>query len=344
MESFKSLLKKIKDKPSDFPLHTITKFDEIIDLIKKIDGVKSDVYLDSFNDLDRIRFSAVLSDFTNIFPRDLDGGGRIIINKNATHSFTASDKIISSILHENAEPIMQAGFIVPSDEKVKKILQEIEPLIEIEKALYSNPRVLIGLTDKKEDDGGKVWKVFDVEPSSPTGDWLAMEDSGKINSLPINFNTSCIQNKNELFDVTIPYLKGVTFKDLALILKDNEDILCQFRLNLSKTIEYAKSDGKSIEEMKNDIIRPEIDKISKEFKSTKNIHKLKVSGITVSTVTLGLLSYSSTGLSQIIGGFLGTGGLGLLIKQEAEFQKEISELQNNPFYLMWKFKTEKNIA
>lgn len=346
MITFNSLIAELKKDPSNFPMHLIEHSNEVLQMIKDIEGVKSNVQLDNVNhDLDRIRFSAILSDFTNIFPKDLDGGGRIIINAKANHSFTVSNRLLSSIVHEDSQPIIQSGYIIPSPEKTKNFIKEIEPLIEIRKVLYSNPRILIGLSNKeKTNDGGRTWNVHDVDQNSPEGNWLAMEESEESNALPINFSGFESNNKQELFEITIPYLKGISFKDLALILNDHEDLLSQFRVNLTTIINQAKIDGKSINEMKNDLIRPEVDKISKQFSTIKNIHKLKVSGITVSTATLGLISFSTAGMGALVSGFLGSSGLGLLLKQEADYQKEISELQNNPLYLMWKFKKERNVS
>lgn len=345
MVTFKTLIAELKKNPSDFPMHLIKHSNEVLEMIKNIEGVKSNIQINNVNhDLDRIRFSAILSDFTNIFPKDLGDGGRIIIKTNDDNSFTISSRLLSSIVHEDSQPIIQSGYIVPSDEKTKKIIKEIEPLIEIRKVLYSNPRILIGLTNKQEvSNVGREWNVFDVDQNSPAGNWLALEESEERNSLHINFQGFESNDKQELFEITIPYLKGISFKDLALILNDHEDLLSQFRVNLTTIINQAKIDGSSINEMKNDIIRPEVDKISKQFTTIKNIHKLKVGGITLSTVTLGLISYSTAGMGALVSGFLGSSGLGLLLKQEADYQKEISELQNNPLYLMWKFKKERKV-
>lgn len=343
MKTLQTILKDIKNG-GNYSRYYVENANDILDIVKNIDGIKTDTYIDNFNEeLDRIRFSSVFADFTNIYS---NSGGKseleIMLKKNGEHLISAHQEIISKILHENSLPVMYPGFMARNQAEVSLFLKTIEPLFEIEKALYHNTRIVMGLTDKKTPDGkGKVWEVFDIDPNSPFSNWMVMDTSVKNNSMPIDFGSNINSNNEELFEISIPYLKGVSFKDLALILKDNDDLLSGFRKNLKIVIENAKQDNKTILEMKNDIVRPEVDKISHKFSTIKNMHKLKVAGTTISTVTLGLLSYSTMGIGSILSGCLGSGGLGLLLKHEADFQKEVSDLKENPYYLMWKFKNEK---
>ena len=169
-----------------------------------------------------------------------------------------------------------------------------------------------------------------------------MENSEITKSLPINFSPFDFADKSELFELTVPYLKGIDLKELSKILSDYSDILSSFRTNIKQLIIQAKKDGKHIEEMKNDIIRPQIDKISSEFKHIQQIHKLKVYGTTFTTITLGLLAYNTSGLSQAISTFLGTGGIGMYFKNEIDYKNEMHKLSKEPRYMMWELKKLKN--
>lgn len=343
MKTLETIIKETRNR-NDYSKYYVENANDILDIVKNIEGIKTDTYIGNFIDeLDKIRFSAIFADFTNIYST---GGGKselqIMLKKNGEQVISAHQEIVSKILHKNSLPVMHPGYMTPNQAEVSSFLKIIEPLFEIEKVLYHNARIIMGLTDKKTPNGtGRVWEVFNIDPNSPFNNWIVMDTSVKSNSMPIDFGTNSNSNNEELFEISIPYLKGISFNDLALIIKDHEDLLSGFRKNLKTVIENAKQDKKAIIEMKNDIVRPEVDKISQKFNTIKNMHKLKVAGTTVSTVTLGLLSYSTLGIGSIISGCLGSGGLGLLLKHEADFQKEISDLKENPYYLMWKFKNEK---
>lgn len=340
-DDLRDIIHKNPDKYGHFYIENI---EAILSYSKEREGIKSDTFLTDLNkDLDRIRFSAVFSDFTNIYPVGLGGGGNVVIK--TEQKVTVNDEVLKAVIQVNEKPILHAGFAIRNEKEFTPFLKNIEPLIDSEMAMVHNSRLVIGLTDKKGPDGsGRVWRTWEVQPDSPVGNWLTVENSKSQDSIPIDFKPNVIDKKNELFEITVPYLNGIEFSDLTLILRDNYDLISSFRINLKELIKNAEKDGKTISEMKNDLVRPQVDQLNAKFKSISYIHKLKVGGTVFSTVSLGLLSYSTMSLGTIISSFLGSSGLGLLVKHEVDYQKEISKLQENPFYLMWKFKKASNGA
>ncbi len=335
------LIEIVAKNPDTYSDFYVNNEKDISAYVQSIEGVKTDNYLYNFTtDLDKLRFSVVFSDFSNVFSRFTAATGQMILLKE--QKVTVNDEIINAVLHQGETPILHPGYFISGKDETTALLKQIEPLIVTNRALLHNQRIVLGLTGEKgPNDKGRVWKSFSIDPNSPSGNWLAMENAINKDSIQINFNPSDEINKTELFEITVPYLKGISFKDLSLILNDNQDLLSAFRINLKKLVEESKANGKSVLEMKNDMVRPAVDKVSNEFKKIKNIHKLKIAGTTMITVTLGLLSLSNMGLGQVVSGFLGTSGLGLLVKQEIDFQKKLASLKDNPFYLMWELKNKK---
>lgn len=335
------ILKSIINEPTKFGDFYINHFEKIHKYTRNKTGINTDTYISDFiKELDRIRFSTVFSDFTNIYPAGLGNGGNFVIKPE--QNVTVNDSILKAVVSRNKQPILNAGFLLRDEKELSDFLKTIEPLIISERAMMHNSRIIIGLKEqRKKANQPNTWEVYDVQPNSSVGNWLSLENSEKQNSTPINFNPESLKNKKELFDITIPYLKGIPITELNKVLNDNEDLISSFRKNLKLVVDEAKKNSKTLIEMKNDIVRPEVDMISKKFKRVKEIHGLKIAGTVLSTVTLGMVGYSTMGIGSIVSGFLGAGGLGMLVKQEVDYKNEIAKLEDNPFYLMWKFKNEK---
>lgn len=335
------LLHKIINDPDAYGSFYVENCGAILDYVKQKDGLKSDAFIaDLKNELDKLRFSSVFSDFTNIYPEGIGSEGNVVLQKE--QQVTINDNLIKSIVVENQKPILHAGYIIRNQNELSPFLREIEPLIEADKAVIHNSRLIMGLTNEKGPDGkGRVWQTWNVNPSSPIGNWLTAESAKNQNSIPIDFKPKDIDVKGELFQVSLPYLKGIPFSELVKVLKDNEDLISNFRKHLKDLVAQSKNDGKTIEEMKNDLVQPEIEKINRKFKSVSNIRALKVGGTVLSTAVIGLMTYPVAGFGPIISSFFGVGGMGLLVKNQGDFLKEIDQLKDNPLYLMWKIKKKK---
>src|SRR5690606_20669273 len=143
-------------------------------------------------------------------------------------------------------PDLQAGYIVRDPKELSPFLREIEPLVEAEKAVVHNSRLVMGLTNKKGPDGvGRLWETWNVSPSSPVGNWLTAESSRNQNSIPIDFRPEDIDTKGELFEISLPFLKGIPFSELVKMLQDNEDLISSFRKHLKELVNQSKNEGKS---------------------------------------------------------------------------------------------------
>ena len=335
------LLHKIINDPNSYGSFYVDNCVAILDYIKQKDGLKSDAYISDFkNDLNNLRFSTVFSDFTNIYPEGIGSGVKVALQSN--QQFTIDRNLINSVVVQNQKPVLHAGFVIRNENELSPFLRQIEPLIEADKAVVHNGRLIMGLTNKKSQNGiDQVWKSWDVSPSSPIGNWLTVENSRNQHSIPIDFKPEDIDVKEELFQISLPYLKEIPFRELVKILEDNEDVISSFRKHLKELVSQSKKDGKTIEEMKNDLVQPELDIINRKFRSVANIRKLKIGGTVLSTAALGLMTYPVAGFGPILSSILGSGGMGLLVRSQVEFLKEVDKLKDNPLYLMWKIKKKK---
>jgi hypothetical protein len=345
----KQLIESGKKFPKEYGQKYVDNFNQIYNFIQNYNGLKSDIFLrDTTKELNKIRFCAVFSDLTSIYFKELNKEeGQIIIQEpdkiKENFKITIPNTLLKELKEDNGKLIIHPGFLVRNERDINKSINLLEPLLESQRAILHNIRTVVCLSNKRppipKPDGteNKVWTVYTVSPESPEGHWFVSENSSQTESLPISFNPTQLIDKQEIFNLTIPYLQNIPLSELVKILNDNDDVILNFRSGVKELVSQAKSGGKSIEEMRFDIVEPEIEKLRRNFKRIKSMHRIKV-GASVGSITLSLLSYSINEFSQIISSFLGAGGLGYMFKSEEEYQKEIERLKDSKLYLLWKIK------
>lgn len=334
------LIHTIINQPDKYGVFYRNNLQDILIYSREKIGIKTDTYVkDLLNELDNIRFSTIFSDFTNVYP--FGAGTELHIMPIPDTQLTLTDGIFDNLVKEGQNPILHAAILVQGPQVLSPFLRELEPMIKSEKLLVHNSRIALGLTNKSHKNGGRVWKIFEIDPASPYGNWLCTESAIRENTLPIDFNPENLIDKNELFDLTIPYFKGIPFSELDKILDDHADHLSELRQELNNIITKSKHDRTNISELKHDVIQPKIDKIGRDFKKISEIHTLKVGGTLIGSLTLGLMSLTTGGVAAAAGGLLGSGGLGLALKEFSEYRKDMHEIRDNPLYLLWKLKQRK---
>jgi len=98
-------------------------------------------------------------------------------------------------------------------------------------------------------------------------------------------------------------------------------------------------DGKSVtQELINDVVKPEVDKVEKMLKSTLSRNRFikGTTSLTYATATLGMLALSSFTLNSFLA-FSGVAAFNLFANENAYLTK-MDELETNPYYLLWKLK------
>lgn len=331
-----------KNNPQKFGEIYFENFRAIYEHVKNFQGLKSDLYLnDTKSELNKIRFSIVFSDLTSIYfqnPFLNEESANIIIPDNVSADFkiTLPESVANEIKNSNGSFVIHPGFLTRSEKDIKRTVGLIEPLLEKRKAIMHNIRTVMCLAENPK-GGDDIYKVFPVTPNSPLGHWFVSDNSSHTDSLPIEFSPSLYRNKEELFDVSIPYIQNAPFDVILKILEDNEDIINNFRTGLKSLVDEAKKGGKTLDEIKYDLVDIELEKITKKFRSIKSLLKLKVRG-SVGFITLSLLSLTAADFQPALFIPAITGGLGYMGNAELEFQKQFDELRDQRLFLLWKFK------
>lgn len=341
MEEFKKLLKQtIKHNPEGYTSFYSQHEEEFLKISKGALGIKSDVFLPEINDLEKIRFSSVFSDLVNIYPTGIRQTGKLIIKNE--QDVTVPKEILDLVIKDGESPVMQAGYLTRSDTEIKTLLKSLRPLLYQGNVVVHNTRAIFGRTNQPSGyEDGKVWQEFLVSPESEAGNWLVMNNSKHNDSLPINFSPVTYANERELFDLSVPYISNVPIDDLAKILEDNSDLLATFRNQVNELVKNAMLDGKTVHQMKQDLVRPQIEAISRSFRKIQNQHRYKLLRAVLTFAGAALVAPYTAALTAAIAVM---GGIGVstldLITNEAEFQKEVADLKEQPLYLMWRMKNK----
>jgi flagellar hook-associated protein FlgK len=311
--------------------------DQIIDALSKLKGIKTELYLKEINSelQNLIRFSTIFSDLTI-----LNNTTSSITNSHVTYfepeskyyqdrklTFPASEfNIFSPDVFE-----MSPCYIYRSDEEVKKIAKLFGPLINSNRLLV---RPLRGVYAHNKITNENI--LHYVNPNTDNKHWL-VDNVIKDEYFFID-NGLSFSEVMKLFELTLPYFTEIKLETLNKILEDEADLLSSFRNNLKNLIKEGQNNFKSLKELQQDLLNPEIEKINRRFKKIKSLHKLTVGGI-VGSFTLSLLLgvYEGTEIIKLLSSFLPAGGL---VASEIKFQDDIDILKDNGFYLLWRINSK----
>jgi len=180
----------------------------------------------------------------------------------------------------------------------------------------------------------------EVNIDSPDSNWGIVENANKFGSIPIKFTPSGLQSSKELMEITIPYFEGIDFELLNKIIDDNQLQIQGFRASINMLIDGAKKSGKDILEIKNDLVRPQVEKLEMQFKRLNEQHSLKVAGASLVSISAVLVSFASVGVVPAIGAALA--GAASLLGLENDHNSKHQGIEENPLYFLWQMKKAKN--
>lgn len=227
------------------------------------------------------------------------------------------------------------AFIFSQGDEVNRFAEQLYPFIENGRLLFQPDRFLLYLEGKNE-DGGRRWNTLDVSHFSSLESWETIDESNS-RPIPLQYSSNGNINQHSIFEITIPYLEGVKFSDLAKILEDEDDLLSGLRVSIKEATKEVKNTNDLIT-VRQDIIDPKIDALNRKFKSIVNSHIFKVAGAGIGTVALAYTAVSTAGISASLATICGSGGIGLLGKEYSDYREKINELKDNPYYFLWKCK------
>jgi hypothetical protein len=232
--------------------------------------------------------------------------------------------------------VVTAGTSSFTEEEADFLNQNLLPLFESERLTLSpNRNLIIAAGDETEPS----FYIVPTERDRINGIWRAPLTGQSQTSIPITDFAETEQQLELTQNIILPFISGLDVKDFNQILNDENDLLSNFRKELKSLTLLKPGEIKHSNEIYQDLIRPRLDKITKKFKSISEIHSLKVKGVVLVTAALSLLSVAFgdyiTAASTMSSVGMGSAGF---VKFESEYQTEIANLKNDPFYLLWKLK------
>jgi hypothetical protein len=337
----KQFHKICQNRPDQFGGFYSDNITAIADWLEKREGLKTSYKLfDLDKQADWISFSLIFSDTLILYPL---GNYTLKITlpkgqsfKKNIESLTLPKELYNEISSNEVLDKLLLGYINCDSGQLKDFTYKLKTLIKNEKVLLCPDRIALKVEDDPEQIGHKRYHGIPVVSDSSFNKWILTPDNEKLNSLPLIENMPKPEMVNELYSLSIPYLSGSRFNDLSKVLDDNLDCLSILRSHLKNTItEYR--DSKTIKEIHEDLIRPEIDKLNIRFKKIQNMHRMRIAGVVLSTSTIALALYEKEGVLASIIELLGAGGFGLL-RSENKYQEAIMTMKEEPLYLFWKLK------
>jgi len=308
--------------------------EEVLQILKGFTGSKSEIYLNDLDlELDNIvRFSSLFSDITiiNTSGSPIEDYHFTFFDPNHRHYLERQLTIPEEYLIETgADPrYFLPCYIFRNDSETKKLFQQYKSFLNNERLLIRPLRALY-VNHPRLQQG----TIFYVDPNTSNDHWYI----NKLNlseSILIDNGRMSISNLKDLFEISLPYLKNIDLETLSKVLEEESEILSTFRNKLSEIVKEAGNNPDRIEEIKNDIANTSVERLNKRFKQIQKSHRLTI-GITVGTFILTL----STGNIDVKSIIASTGsGLGAITIANSDYQDRISDLKEDPFYLLWRIK------
>lgn len=312
---------------------------QIIDDLRAFDGLQSDIYLNhSSNELEQVKFGAIFSDFMSMYSgahreheshftyfdkespyaRDL----KITIPGTLTHEINQTSNLLPCYAHSNSDDLKSAA-------------KRFDALIESNKAMLRPIRSL--WVDHNHIKDEKRGVIYYAQPNTSPKHWTIM-DSFSRESLPISSYLQSAQAQTML-DLTLPYFRNTDLINLTKVLEEERDVLGGFRKELKNIVMNFDEVSSSLQEIRQDVIRPEIEKINRQFKHHKNVHSLKVlGGVGMFSLSLVKLVVLPGTISDVVSSIIGSTGLSTMMVSEIQYQNEMNKLRDNPYFLLWKLK------
>jgi hypothetical protein len=179
--------------------------------------------------------------------------------------------------------------------------------------------------------------IYYADGNTSNDHWY-LKDSFARNSLPIPHYLDNYKIQS-LFNLVLPYFRNIKMETLVKILDEESDTLSPLRRELKRIVlNYAEND---LEEVRQNILRPEIDTINRKFKNYKSAHKLRIVGsVGLFSVSLIKVFVSNENLPDFISSIMSGAGVSGIFLSERKYQEDINSLRDSPYFLLWKIKRQ----
>jgi hypothetical protein len=316
---------------------------QVREAIKFFRGVKTDVYLDfSENTLTKLNLSLIFSDFVSVFPFVTAEMECTVLEQSAPYYPSRAflpPGMIDELLQVEGQPIIKPAYIYPKDERVKGFLDKISSFA-LSGQIMVRPTPFIMCLEKNLFQGRKSWKTISVEPNSPIETWFSLTSETTQNAIPFDKGDFVSSHQSELCSFTLPYLEGISFKDLYQVLEDEKDYLTEFRKGVREMLEELEKESSFPKDLYNDVARPAVDKIERKFKSISESRSMRIKGAVLAGAVISLAALNTTGVIAALVGALGGTAFNSIVKEWSEKTTGKADLREMPHYLLWRLKQE----
>ncbi|GAA3721781.1 hypothetical protein GCM10022268_32480 [Sphingomonas cynarae] len=289
-----------------------------------------------------------MNEFVSFEMPDGDGSGSFVIPGPNSPIFSDGEvkvtipnseveKMHFSLNNKKVNP----GFFMPGGDKVDRLLIELASLIAQGRLLVSPSRMVMYDSGERTNKGGVHWKALPAARNTPADAWIVSgEDRAPADTLVTDaafrrsFNPTHAQALSD--EISLPFIKGVSFSDFSKILDDESDLLIEFRQGLDTLTELSLTDKKSAQACLNETVEPKIAKINRSFNRIAGSSNIKIAGAAVATAGLALTSYLSGGMGAAILAAAGGAGAVSVLKEIAEKRDELAALKDDPLYILWR--------
>jgi hypothetical protein len=252
--------------------------EDVINNLKNYDGLQTEIYMHHEKlETEQIQFATIFSDFISLYMGNSSvNDSHISILNESSEFFRERQVTIPASLSNEINPQFQqltAAYVHHNTEDIKSTIKSYSPLFTSSRSilrpvralLVKNPVSMLGQPDNL---------IYYADGNTSNDHWY-LKDSFARNSLPIPHYLDNYKIQS-LFNLVLPYFRNIKMETLVKILDEESDTLSPLRRELKRIVlNYAEND---LEEVRQNILRPEIDTINRKFKNYKSAHKLRIVG------------------------------------------------------------------
>jgi len=180
--------------------------------------------------------------------------------------------------------------------------------------------------------------MLSAEPETAGNAWSVSTEKIETSVHSLSFATPMppADHLATLSEITLPYIEGLSLSDHARIIRDEEDILNEFRKEMRQLAQMASERKIHVDEFRRDVIDPRVSRISRKLKHISNMHLIKTSGAVFVTCALSLIASQSKGMLGGLEVMVGGAGAASMVKDVVDRENQIHALKDDPLFLLWK--------
>ena len=264
----------------------------------------------------------------------------IAMKKGEIHSASATGTlpVSNEYIDENGRMMGKVAYALTVDPRINTMLRDIDPLLRQGLVTFTPSRKFIaydGLIDKNKPKGGHNWRMLDLTDDSPLSALCVVEEGFKEKSIDIESSERVTGNK--IIKIGLPKITKMPVKDYAKLLVDEQPSIVRLRKSIKDAAALcARKNNENIDEIVQDIIRPEVMRLEIQYKKVVSGTSYKVAGASVAAIGASLIGFATGGLLGGIAGTIGVAGVANILKEIGSFKDSIGQLRENPFYIMWR--------